>query len=230
MGERITILVATRNRHKVEEIRSILGSEHRVWSTNDVSNPPALVEDAATFEGNARTKAEQLSRYLASAPTALRSWSWTAELGVLADDSGLEVDALGGAPGVHSARFASLDLGDSGNASDARNNDKLSGLLLGVPAERRTARFRCFLALVRLKRVGKGSIECSKPMVFEGTCEGRIGFEAKGDEGFGYDPWFYPEGYEMSFAELGADIKNRLSHRCKALTALKAALAGRPGG
>ena len=229
MGEVMTILVATRNRHKVEEIRSILGLGHGVWSMNDVSNPPVLVEQASTFEGNAAAKARQLSKYLASNRTAFSPWPETVELWVLADDSGLEVDALDGAPGVHSARFASLEPGGSENAPDERNNEKLRRLLVGVPVEQTAARFRCVLALVQLKPGEEGSIERSEPIVFEGVCEGRIGFEAKGNQGFGYDPLFYPDGYEMSFAELGADIKNRLSHRFKALIALKTWLAGRAG-
>jgi XTP/dITP diphosphohydrolase len=140
---------------------------------------------------------------------------------VLADDSGLEVDALGGAPGVHSARFAALDSGKPGHLSDAANNAKLLLLLKEVPAGKRTARFRCVMALARTD-LKSGS---SDLQLFEGVCEGRIGFEPRGQNGFGYDPLFGPDGFEESFAELGEEIKNRLSHRARALEKLKAALA-----
>jgi len=150
---------------------------------------------------------------------------------VLADDSGLEVDALGGAPGVHSARFAALELGKRSssetaheNSPDAANNEKLLRLLAGVPREKRTARFRCALALVEITPpAGIGG-----PQLFEGVCEGRIGFAPSGQRGFGYDPLFTPLGHDQSFAELGDEVKNKLSHRAQALAKLRAYLSGAP--
>ena len=134
---------------------------------------------------------------------------------MLADDSGLEVDALDGAPGVHSARFAAQDLHGGVNASDAANNAKLLELLQEVPSARRTGRFRCVLALAR---VAPARFE---PLSFEGVCEGRIAFAPSGGGGFGYDPLFVPEGFSASFAELGEEVKNRISHRARALARLR---------
>lgn len=230
MGVATAMLVATGNRHKVGEIRSILGREYRVWSMHDVLNPPRLVEEAATFAGNAVAKATQLARYLVGAPGSFQA-GWGLEgLRVLADDSGLEVDALGGAPGVHSARFAHLDGGGNGNATDAENNAKLMRLLVGVPEERRTARFRCVLALLPLEWASAGGeARLGAAVLFEGVCEGRIGFEPRGVGGFGYDPLFHPLGEEGSFAELGEEIKNGLSHRYRALARMRSWLGLRSG-
>jgi len=152
---------------------------------------------------------------------------------VLADDSGLEVDALKGAPGVHSARFAAFATGRKGNSPDAENNARLLALLADTPWESRTARFRCVVALTPVLPV---VVESASPVcaadefelgteLFQGTCEGRIGFAPKGQGGFGYDPLFIPKGHELSFAELGAEVKNGLSHRARALAQLKRALA-----
>jgi XTP/dITP diphosphohydrolase len=139
---------------------------------------------------------------------------------LMADDSGLEVDALGGAPGVHSARFSALDGAGADNSPDRANNAKLLRLLKGVPAARRTARFRCVLALRRLSPpFADGSV------LFEGVCEGRIGLQPAGVGGFGYDPLFIPEGCSQSFAELGDAVKNSLSHRALALEKLRECLA-----
>ncbi|HEY9172620.1 MAG TPA: non-canonical purine NTP pyrophosphatase, partial [Verrucomicrobiae bacterium] len=139
----LTLLLATRNAHKVGEIRAILGDDLRYLTLNDFPDAPQVIEDAATFAGNASKKAVELARWQAQVccpqPTAGEEDSFL----VLADDSGLEVDALNGAPGVHSARFAALDSGRPGNSTDAENNAKLLRLLQDVPAERRTARFRC---------------------------------------------------------------------------------------
>ncbi len=224
------ILVATGNRHKVGEIRSILGAQYRVWSMHEVLDPPRLVEDAATFGGNAVAKATQLAGYLAGRPEAFEPGRDLAGYKVLADDSGLEVDALGGAPGVHSARFAHLGGGGVGNASDPENNAKLLRLLAGIPVERRTARFRCVLALVDLAWASAGgAAELGEAVLFEGVCEGWIGFGPKGAGGFGYDPLFHPVGYEVSFAELGEEIKNGLSHRYRALVQMRDWLGLRRG-
>ena len=148
---------------------------------------------------------------------------------VLADDSGLEVDALGGAPGVHSARFAALDMNLEGNAPNAANREKLLLTMRQVPLEKRTARFRCVIALtpLLLPQAETASPVCYadehelETRLFEGTCEGRIGFEERGTGGFGYDSLFLPTGYDQTFAELGDGIKNGLSHRGRALAALK---------
>jgi XTP/dITP diphosphohydrolase len=230
MDRAMAMLVATGNRHKVGEIRSILGVQYRVWSMHEVLDPPRLVEDAATFGGNAVAKATQLATFLAGKPEAFRPGRESTGLVVFADDSGLEVDALGGAPGVHSARFAHLDGGGVGNASDAENNAKLLRLLAEIPEERRTARFRCVLALVDLawSAAGRGA-ELGEAVLFEGVCEGWIGFEPKGRGGFGYDPLFHPAGHEASFAELGEEIKNGLSHRYRALVRMRDWLGLRSG-
>jgi XTP/dITP diphosphohydrolase len=214
-----TLLIATRNAHKVAEIQAILGNGFRCLTLDDLPGAPKVVEDAATFAGNATKKATELSRWLVSTNAATGVQS--EDFAVLADDSGLEVDALGGAPGVHSARFAALErsadgssAGGGGNSPDADNNAKLLRLLQDVPPAQRTARFRCVLA-----RVAAGKVE-----LFDGACEGRIALVASGAGGFGYDPLFIPAGFAQSFAELGEDVKNGISHRAKALAALKAAL------
>jgi XTP/dITP diphosphohydrolase len=144
---------------------------------------------------------------------------------VLADDSGLEVDALDGAPGVRSARFAAPDSAKSGNTPDADNNARLLQLLKDVPLEKRRARFHCVIALVEVQSlkptVHSPQSTVHSPHLFDGSCEGRIGFAPRGKNGFGYDPLFVPVGFEPSFAELGEDLKNKLSHRAKALEKLK---------
>jgi XTP/dITP diphosphohydrolase len=147
---------------------------------------------------------------------------------VLADDSGLEVDALGGVPGVHSARFAALDDGRKGNSPDAENNAKLLRLLSGVPEGSRAARFRCVLALTPVTHGASPDDLAEATRCFDGTCEGRIARAPSGQGGFGYDPLFIPEGHAVSFAELGEAMKNRLSHRARALAKLKAHLDGEP--
>jgi XTP/dITP diphosphohydrolase len=210
----IRLLIATRNRHKVGEIKTMLGGGFECLTLDDVPGSPAVVEDADTFAGNATKKAVELARWLNSRPVE-------AEIDyVLADDSGLEVDALNGAPGVHSARFAALDIGTEGNSHDHDNNAKLLRLLQDVTLPQRTARFRCVLALVKL---GRADGENLKAKHFDGVCEGRIEFAALGAGGFGYDPLFVPQGYDQSFAELGAEIKNQISHRARALAKLKSA-------
>jgi XTP/dITP diphosphohydrolase len=118
---------------------------------------------------------------------------------------------------VHSARFAALDGGEVGNNTDEANNRKLLRLLERVPMERRKARFRCVLALIEI--VAKGKLPATQ--IFEGACEGRIDFSPRGARGFGYDPLFVPEGFEQSFAELGEEVKNRISHRSKAVQKLR---------
>ena len=225
-----TIVIATRNPHKVAEIRAILGGGFQLLSLNDFPDAPAVVEDAATFAGNATKKAVELARwiYVEFPPTRLAS-----PLFVLADDSGLEVDILGGAPGVFSARFAAPESAKSGNTPDADNNTKLLRLLKEVPLEKRRARFQCVIALVLVPepKTTSSSPVCYadefKVLTFDGTCEGRIGFEPQGKKGFGYDPLFLPVGLEQTFAELGEDAKNKLSHRARALEKLKAFFASK---
>ncbi len=211
-----TLLLATRNAHKAGEIHFILSGQFRCLTLQDFPDAPAVVEDANTFAGNATKKAMELARWLAARDSGLRTQA--SGLSVLADDSGLEVDALGGQPGVHSARFSALDSGPPGNAPDADNNAKLLRLLKDVPMEKRTARFRCVLALIAITPHSA----LHTPHLFEGTCEGRILFAASGRGGFGYDPLFVPIGFEVSFAELGEAAKNRISHRARALAKLKA--------
>jgi XTP/dITP diphosphohydrolase len=212
-----TLLIATRNAHKVVEIQSILGDRFQCCPLlKDFPSAPVPVEDADTFAGNAAKKAVSLATWLASSGAAPRMKA--AGAFILADDSGLEVDALGGAPGVHSARFSAIDsTGHAGNSPDADNNAKVLRLLADVPQAKRTARFRCVLALVEVNR----AVPLRSPQVFEGACEGRIDFAPRGGGGFGYDPLFIPLGQEKSFAELGESVKNGLSHRAKALASLR---------
>jgi len=218
-----TFLIATRNAHKVGEIRAILGGEFQFLTLNDFPGAPAVVEDAATFAGNATKKSVELAGWLAS-----RSAPRASRLFVLADDSGLEVDALNGAPGVHSARFAAVDHLKDGNTPDADNNAKLLRLLCDVPAAQRTARFRCVIALtpVEPEAVAGSSPVCAAvydpgTVLFDGACAGRIDFALRGQGGFGYDPLFIPNGFDQSFAELGEATKNQLSHRAQALGKLQ---------
>jgi XTP/dITP diphosphohydrolase len=209
-----TLLIATRNAHKVDEIRAILGSAFQFLTLDDFPDAPKVVEDADTFAGNATKKAVELAQWLAADNSKLKTKNSKPDF-VLADDSGLEVDALGGKPGVHSARFAALDKNE--NSQDADNNAKLLRLLKNVPAEKRTARFRCVLALAEINP----QLATRNPQLFDGACEGKIIFAPRGQNGFGYDPLFVPNGFEKTFAELGEDVKNKLSHRAKALEKLK---------
>jgi len=215
----LTVLLATRNAHKVGEIRAILGDGIRYLTLNDFPDAPKVVEDADTFAGNAAKKAVELARWKSEIQNPKSELAQEGEFLVLADDSGLEVDALNGAPGVHSARFAALDSGQPGNSPDADNNAKLLRLLQDVPAEKRTARFRCVIAVAK---VGSPESRVQSPELFEGTCEGRIGFQPRGHNGFGYDPLFIPNGFELTFAELGDALKNSLSHRSQALARMRA--------
>lgn len=218
-----TILIATRNAHKVSEIRAIMGNQFQFRTLDDFPGAPKTIEDADTFAGNSTKKAVELARWIVS-----KGASGLLPDFVLADDSGLEVDVLNGAPGVYSARFAAMDAKD--NAPDADNNSKLLRLLANIPLEKRTARFRCVIALtpVPLDKVESASPVCyaGEPelatQLFDGACEGRILFEPRGKNGFGYDPLFVPDGFDTTFAELGDDVKNRLSHRAKAVEKLKA--------
>lgn len=200
-----TVVIATNNAHKVSEIRTALnfpGWEFKTLAEAGLASDPA--EDADSFEGNARIKAEAARAAAAAA---------CAPVAVLADDSGLEVDALDGAPGVYSSRYAGAD-GD-----DAANNAKLLAELDGVPDEARTARFVCTLVFID---------EDGTETVAHGTVEGAIGHEERGEEGFGYDPLFLPEAYDgrLTLAEVSQAEKNGISHRGSALRRLRAILEG----
>ncbi len=184
-----TIVFATNNAHKLEEIRQILGDRYDVRSLNDIGCHDDIPEDFDTLEENSRQKAEYIFRKYG--------------LTCFADDTGLEVDALGGAPGVHSARYA------EGTDHDSEANMRKLLRELGDNPNR-TARFRTVITL----------IENDKTSLFVGVVEGRIAYEKSGTGGFGYDPIFIPEGYDQSFACLGADIKNTISHRARAVQQL----------
>lgn len=194
------LIIASNNAHKVREIRQILGGVFTDMHTlQEAGLSIEVVEDGATFAENAVKKAEEV---LAAAP------GYDA---ALADDSGLIVDALGGAPGVYSARYAGEQ------HDDADNNRKLMTDMAGVPRAQRTCRFASAVALARRGR---------PTVTAEGACEGLLLDAPRGESGFGYDPYFLYEPAGRSFAELSADEKNAVSHRRRALEALKAALDG----
>lgn len=191
-----SVLIATRNQGKLKEFaRFFADFQRRVVGLEDYPDLPEPVEDGQTYLENARKKALALQQFTG--------------LPVLADDSGLEVDALNGQPGVYSARFA----GET--ASDEENNRKLLALLEGVPLPQRTARFRCVLVY----------LDGQREWVAEGVCEGLIAEQPQGNRGFGYDPLFYLPDLGCTMAELDPEIKNRLSHRGQALRQLKQLLA-----
>lgn len=180
------LVIATRNAHKTQEIREMIGDRYKVLDVNDFSTLPAVEETGTTFLENATLKAVAISRGV----TGL----------VFSDDSGLEVDSLGGAPGVWSSSYG----GEEGN--HPKNNARLMAEMAGKSD--RTARFRCTMVLAR-----GGEVLAD----FSGTVEGRILEQPYGAGGFGYDPLFAPEGHDRSFAELGPEVKNALSHRGRAL-------------
>jgi XTP/dITP diphosphohydrolase len=183
------LLVATRNRHKLKEIEAILAElNFDIRASADIPGLAEVKEDADTVRDNAIKKAVETAK--------------ASKLLTLADDTGLEVDALNGEPGVHSARFA----GDE--ATYFENTKKLLSMLHGVPFEKRTARFRCVVAIAD----ANGIVD-----TVEGICNGAILEEERGGGGFGYDPVFIPDGQVKSFGELSPDVKNRISHRAKAL-------------
>lgn len=222
------IVFATNNLHKLEEIRQILGSSMEVVSLADIGCHADIPETADTLEGNALQKAQYV-------------WDHY-HMSVFADDTGLEVDALGGAPGVHSARYA-----EGTDHNSEANMEKLLRELNGKTS--RTARFRTVIALL-LAEEGNGAAAeatkeeatkaedasiaeaandaeaakapCTTPKehLFEGRVDGTIATEKRGTAGFGYDPLFVPDGYDQSFAQLGTDIKNTISHRARAVEKL----------
>lgn len=187
------IVFATNNQHKLSEIRQILGNRVEVLSLQDIGCDVDIPETGTTLEENALQKAQYIYDHY--------------HLDVFADDTGLEVDALDGAPGVYSARYA----GGEGHDSEA-NMTKLLKELNGI--DNRKARFRTVIALIQQGEVHE----------FEGIVNGEIIRERRGGEGFGYDPIFRPDGYELTFAELGTDIKNQISHRSRATKKLCAFL------
>lgn len=186
MADSLSLVLATRNPGKVAEMRELLADlPVRLIPADTLDTPPDVEEDAPTLRGNARKKAEALHRYTGRP--------------ALADDTGLEVEALDGAPGVHTARFAGPD------ATPADNNEKLLQALQG--ADTRRARFRTVVVFIDGDDVHS----------FEGVCEGTIAEAPRGEMGFGYDPLFVPEGKQQTFAEMSAAQKNAISHRKRAL-------------
>ena len=192
------LILSSGNPHKVDELKKILANlEIQVLTKDEVGQGDLdVIEDGDTLEANALKKARALAEKVEGI--------------VLADDTGLFVDALNGEPGVYSARYAGEE------CSYQANNTKLLGALAGVAPEKRTARFKTVIALIDEK---------GAEYIIEGVCEGRILDEKKGSAGFGYDPLFLPEGYEQTFAELGEDIKNKISHRARAIYLMRDKLA-----
>ncbi len=189
------LVLGTRNAGKVEELRALLADlPIELLPANALDDPPDVVEDAGTLAGNARKKANAFRTH--------------AGLPALADDTGLEVAALDGRPGVHTARFAGPD------ATPEDNKQRLLKVLDGV--DDRRARFRTVVALVEADGTSH---------TFEGVCPGTITTEPRGDGGFGYDPLFQPDDYDQTFAEMPPNTKNEISHRRKALDALRSFLA-----
>ena len=188
------IVAATKNKHKIDEIQAITREFGMDIIARDEAGVPDIdiVEDGETFEANSEKKAREIMELCGEI--------------TIADDSGLMVDALGGAPGVYSARFA----GEEGN--DQKNNEKLIDLLADVAPENRTARFVSVITMV----YPDGS-----KIAARGECEGHILYHPRGSNGFGYDPLFIPVGYDKTFAELSGEEKNKISHRALALQNLR---------
>lgn len=190
------IVFATNNEHKLREIREILGPKFDIVSLAQIGCHEDIPETGRTLEENAHQKAKYVFDHY--------------HISCFADDTGLEVEALGGAPGVHSARYA-----ESTDHDSEANMAKLLREMTGQ--DNRKARFRTVISLIVME--GDNPF-CSREYQFEGEVRGRIGTEKQGSEGFGYDPLFIPEGYDRSFARLGEDIKNRISHRARAVRKL----------
>lgn len=188
------IIIASQNKHKIEEIEAITKKfGMTIVSRNDAGIPDVeVVEDGETFEENSYKKAHEIMKV-------------SGEM-TIADDSGLMVDALDGAPGVYSARFSGE------GATDKSNNEKLLALLADTPYEKRTAKFVSVITMI---------YPDGDKIVARGECPGHIITEERGCSGFGYDPLFVPDGYDMTFAELGSEEKNKISHRARALAELE---------
>ena len=190
------IVFATNNQHKLQEIREILDDQFEILSLTDIGCHEDIPETGNTLEANAHQKSEYVFDHY--------------HIDCFADDTGLEVDALGGAPGVHSARYA--------EGTDHNSEANMAKLLRELgDNDNRKARFRTVISLIQMEG---GNPVCSREYQFEGVVEGRIDREKHGSEGFGYDPVFIPEGYDKSFAELGEEIKNQISHRARAVKKL----------
>lgn len=193
------IVFATNNQHKLQEVRHILGQRVEVLSLNDIGCHDDIPETGTTLEENARQKAEYI-------------WQ-NYHCDVFADDTGLEVDALGGEPGVYSARYAGE--GHDSEANMAKLLEKLGD------NDHRNARFRTVIALIQKKDVCPcGCTSIRQEHLFEGIVEGEITRQRSGVGGFGYDPIFRPDGYEQTFADLGEEVKNQISHRARAVKKL----------
>jgi XTP/dITP diphosphohydrolase len=196
--EKPEILLATRNKHKTREIQTMLGEGVLVSDATHHEHLPEIEETGTTFEENSKLKAEGISLHVSGI--------------VLADDSGLEVDALGKEPGVYSARYAGP------GCTDEENTALVLKKMKGFPDEVRTARFRCVLA------VAENGVTLA---TFDGTVEGILTHEVRGEGGFGYDPIFMPIGYKESFGELSSEIKHSMSHRSRALAHFRSWWASR---
>lgn len=193
------LIIATKNAGKAKEFQQFFAQLHiRVKSLLDFDDLPDVEETGTTFAENARIKAETIAELL--------------DMPVLADDSGLEIDALQGRPGIYSARYAGEDKDDEANIR------KVLEEMQSVPMEKRTARFVCVLALAE-----KGK----ETVITEGYCEGKIALHPAGENGFGYDPIFIPEGYTNTLAELNPSVKQEISHRRHAMDQLQALLQQR---
>ncbi|MFO7651134.1 MAG: RdgB/HAM1 family non-canonical purine NTP pyrophosphatase [bacterium] len=196
------LLLATRNPGKLAELKSLLdGSGWEAVMLDAYPLAPEVEETGATFAENARLKARSAFEH---------SRTWT-----VAEDAGLEVDALGGEPGVFSARYAGPD------ATDKDRCRKLLAKLIAVPDERRHARFKCVMCLIDPD---------GAETVFEGACEGKVSLHARGSAGFGYDPLFIPDGHSQTFGELGLEVKSTISHRARAMRQVVDLLRGRAAG
>ena len=212
------IVFATNNEHKLSEIRAILGPKFEVVSLADIGCHEDIPETGDTLEENALMKAEYIyDKY---------------HLSCFADDTGLEVEALNGAPGVYSARYASLEsvATESQQTLSHDSEANMARLLRELENNNnRKARFRTVIALIEKKDVCPcGCTSIKQIHKFEGIVNGEIIREKRGGEGFGYDPIFQPEGYTETFAELGADIKNKISHRARAVAKLAEFLRATP--
>lgn len=195
------IVFATNNRHKLDEVRAILGEHFDVLSLSDIGCHEDIPETGQTLDENALQKARYVYDHY--------------HISCFADDTGLEVEALGGAPGVYSARYANMENPDAKSHDSQANMQRLLREMDGC--KNRRARFRTVIALLEKKDVCPCG--CTSIMVenrFEGIVDGEIATRQSGAEGFGYDPLFRPDGYDKTFAELGADIKNKISHRARA--------------
>ena len=207
------IVFATNNQHKLSEIRSILGDSIEVLSLKDIGCDVDIPETGTTLEENALQKAQYVYDHY--------------HIDCFADDTGLEVDALDGAPGVYSARYASMASQTSTASAASHDSEANMARLLKELGNNnnRKARFRTVIALIQKKDVCPcGCTSIKEIHKFEGIVEGEIIRERRGGEGFGYDPIFQPDGYDQTFAELGMEIKNRISHRARAVAKLAAFL------